>query len=278
MNTVERDGENLRRTRRAGVELAFRVCGEGIPVVLLHGTSANFAVWEPVATALAPRATVVTLDQRGHGRSDKPDAGYDGAAFADDVVTVLDALNLQRAVIAGHSLGARNAWVTAARHPQRVAAVVAVDYVPYVEARVLDTLQTRVASGNRVFADVPEIEDYLQRRYPRMPANAVARRARWGYRLRDEGGWVPLATPAALEQVVEGLRTPWDEEFRTVRTPMTCMRGVDSAIVSPAAWARAQQDRPDARWVVIDDADHYVPEEHPDAVVGEILRILDGID
>lgn len=269
------DASGLHRTRGAEVDLAFRTIGAGPAVLLLHGTSANHAVWEPIADALASRATVISIDQRGHGRSDKPAAGYDGASFAADVITVLNALGIQRAVVAGHSLGARNAWVAAARYPQRVSAVVAVDYTPYVESTVLDALDARVAGGDRSFADVAEIEEYLRGRYPRMPSAAVSRRAKWGYRQLENGSWVPLAPAFAMRQLVAGLRTPWDQEFRDVSVPMTCLRGVDSAIVSEAAWQTAQVARPRARWVVVEDADHYVPEEKPDAVTAELTRLLD---
>ena len=73
------------------------------------------------------------------------------------------------AVVVGHSLGARNAWVFAAEHPDAVLGVVAVDYTPFIEGEVLDTLERRVAAGDRRFADVAEIESYLAKRYPRMP-------------------------------------------------------------------------------------------------------------
>jgi 2-(acetamidomethylene)succinate hydrolase len=275
MVRLEAGADGISRTVGAEVNIAFRAVGAGPAVVLLHGTSANHAVWEPVANVLASRSTVVSIDQRGHGLSDKPETGYDGAAFATDVITVLDALGIHRAAVAGHSLGARNAWVAAAKYPDRIAAVVAIDYTPYVEPAVLDALAIRVAGGDRVFPDMGEIEDYLRARYPRMPSAAVRRRAKWGYHQSEDGNWVPLATASALSQVVAGLRTPWDREFCDVAGPMTCMRGAHSAIVSKAAWEAAQNACPSARWVVVEDADHYVPEEVPDAVTAEIARILD---
>jgi 2-(acetamidomethylene)succinate hydrolase len=275
---LERDVAGFSHARNGEVDLAFHVAGAGMPVVLLHGTSANHAVWQPVADAVADQALVVSLDQRGHGRSGKPETGYDGDSFARDVVAVLDRLQLTRAVLVGHSLGARNAWVAAAHYPERVAGVLAIDYVPYVEPDVLDALQTRVAGGDRVFADVPEIESYLQGRYPKMPRDAVARRARWGYEKRDDGGWIPLAPGWALDQVVDGFRTAWEEEFLGMPQPLVCMRGGASAVVSRAAWARARTARPDVRWVDVADADHYVPEERPALVSDEILRLVRAVE
>lgn len=265
----------ISRTHQASVNLAYRVRGTGPAILLLHGTSANHAVWEPVAEQLTDRATVIAVDQRGHGRSDKPDSGYDGGAFADDVLTVLDALDVPQAIVCGHSLGARNAWVAAARHPERISGVIAVDYTPYVGTPVLDQLATRVAAGDRVFDDIAEIEAYLADRYPRLPLDAVQRRARWGYRQLPDGRWIPLAPGDVLGKVVDGLRTPWDAEFTAVGVPMTCIRGTDSAIVDDEAWAMALNVRSDVRWVVA-ETDHYVPEEHPDLIVSELVRLLEA--
>ena len=273
LDTLELD-DSLRRTRGADVDVAFRVQGEGPAVVLLHGTSANHAVWTDVADSLASRATVISLDQRGHGRSDKPATGYAGDDFARDVVTVLDALGIERAVVGGHSLGGRNSWLVGALHPERVDAVVVVDYTPYVERSVLDVLAERVAAGFRSFSSPAEIEEYLRGRYTRILPEAVQRRARWGYAEQPDGTWAALASPVAMQQLIAGFHTPWDAEFRSVAAPMTHVRGIDSAIVSPDAWAAAQADRPDDRWVVIEDADHYIPEEHPDLIAAEFDRAL----
>lgn len=272
--SVELGPEGLQRTRGATVDIAFRVVGSGPAIVLLHGTSANHAVWAPIAEALSSSAMVIALDHRGHGRSDKPSTGYTGADFAGDVVTVLDALGVESAVIGGHSMGARNAWVFGAKHPERTRAVLAVDYSPFVESEVLDELQRRVAGGDRLFASVEEIEQYLHARYPLMPLDAVARRAAWGYERLTDGRWRPLADPAAMIQLVDGLRTPWTQEFRDVAAPMTSIRGAHSKIVSEDAWRAAVASRPHDRSIVDPDSDHYVPEENPELVVAELARLI----
>lgn len=272
--TVEEGPDGMLRTRGAAVEVAFRVRGEGPTVVLLHGTSANHAVWEPVVAGMQHHARVIALDQRGHGRSGKPATGYRGPDFAGDVVTVLDALGIDRALIAGHSLGARNAWLTGALFPERVSGVLAVDYTPWVEQSVLDDLQERVAAGDRAFGSLEEVRRYLRERYPRMPEDAVDRRARWGYRADEAGRLRPLADPEAMRQLIDGLREPWDAEFRAVAAPMSHLRGALSRITTDVAWTRAMEARPGDRWVVDPASDHYVPEENPAIVVSELDHLL----
>ena len=93
--------------------------GAGPPVICLHGITANAYVWLPVMERLAADYRVVAIDQRGHGRSDRPDSGYAAGDFAADVVALIEALGAP-AVLIGHSLGARNALAAATAAPDAV--------------------------------------------------------------------------------------------------------------------------------------------------------------
>ncbi len=79
-----------------------------------------------------------------------------------------------------------------------------------------------------------------------------------------------------MTQLIEGVRTPYADEFAQVAAPMTHLRGKRSTIVSEAAWDRAAALRGDVRWVDDDEADHYIPEERPELVADEIARLLPG--
>ncbi|WBB61528.1 alpha/beta hydrolase [Streptomyces sp. WMMC500] len=262
---------------RAGqVELCVRDAGAGPAVVLLHGTTATLGVWDPVVERLGGTVRTVAVDQRGHGRSGRPAAGYDAAAYTADLHALIRALDCGPVVAVGHSLGARNAVVLAAAHPGLVAGVVAVDYAPYVEPAVLDALETRVRGGDRAFASGTDVETYLRERYPLLPADAVRRRRRYGYAPAGAGPVLrPLADPAAMVRTVEGLRRDFDAETRAVRVPVTLLRGEHSAVVSPRAFAATRELRPDFRAVELSGLDHYVPEEDPHTVADEIVRMLD---
>jgi pimeloyl-ACP methyl ester carboxylesterase len=95
-------------------------------VVGLHGLASNARWWDLVASHLAPRR-LVSIDQRGHGLSDKPDAGYDFDSVTADARSVIRALALGPVVAAGHSWGASVALWWAAADPEGVRAVVCVD-------------------------------------------------------------------------------------------------------------------------------------------------------
>src|SRR5947209_8169763 len=105
----------------AGGALAvYRLGGGRPPVVAVHGITGTSRAWLPVARALGERATVFALDLRGRGASNGLPPPYGPLVHIADILAVLDHLQLDRAVLAGHSLGAYIVAGLAAAHPDRV--------------------------------------------------------------------------------------------------------------------------------------------------------------
>lgn len=225
-----------------------------------------------MAELLAARFQITAIDQRGHGRALKPARGY----FAEDYAADINELLAEKTLLIGHSLGARNALVAGERYPPKVAAVVAIDFTPFIEREVFDALDSRVDGGAREFSSVEEIKSYLKGRYPRLPNDAIERRARHGYE-QIEGKWRPLAAPAAMRETCKGLRQDLAPTLKQIRIPVLLLRGEDSKLVSPDAWARTRALRPDIAAREIAGADHYVPEEQPAAVAAAVLDFWDSI-
>jgi pimeloyl-ACP methyl ester carboxylesterase len=113
----------------AGGSLAVHRLGAGgrPPVIAIHGITGSSRAWLPVARAIGDRATVIALDLRGRGASHGLPPPYGPAAHIADILAVLDHMGLERAVLAGHSLGAYIVAGLAAAHPQRVASALLVD-------------------------------------------------------------------------------------------------------------------------------------------------------
>ncbi len=101
--------------------------GRGAWIVLLHGLASQAHIWDLVAPHLVDSFRLVALDQRGHGLTDKPDSGYDFASITNDLDQVLNALQVDRAVLVGHSWGGNVALQYAVDHPKRATGLVLVD-------------------------------------------------------------------------------------------------------------------------------------------------------
>jgi pimeloyl-ACP methyl ester carboxylesterase len=97
------------------------------PVVAIHGITSTSRTWLATARALESRASLIALDLRGRGRSNALPRPFGIDAHVRDVIAVLDHFGLDRAVIAGHSLGAYLAARLATLHPDRVDSLVLVD-------------------------------------------------------------------------------------------------------------------------------------------------------
>ncbi|WP_426571180.1 alpha/beta fold hydrolase [Aquihabitans sp. McL0605] len=103
-----------------GHRRAYRVCGSGPALLLLHGIGDSSASWVPLMRTLAEQYTVIAPDLLGHGESDKPRADYSVAAYANGMRDLLDVLGIDKATVVGHSLGGGVAAQMTYQHPTRV--------------------------------------------------------------------------------------------------------------------------------------------------------------
>jgi pimeloyl-ACP methyl ester carboxylesterase len=100
----------------------------GIPLVLIHGAGGSLHVWEGWVRELGSTARLISVDLPGHGLTGAwPRQEYTVEAYADFVKALADALNLDRFVLAGHSLGGGVAWTFAATRPDRVSQIILID-------------------------------------------------------------------------------------------------------------------------------------------------------
>ena len=111
-----------------GVVLSYAERGDdsGVPVVLLHGVTDSWRSFELVLPLFSKSIHAFAITQRGHGDSSHPQSGYTFSDFAGDLAAFMDALNIQKAVIVGHSMGSSVAQRFAIDHPQRVKGLVLV--------------------------------------------------------------------------------------------------------------------------------------------------------
>ena len=128
-------GFSSTRIQTNGTELSVHSGGHGPPLILLHGFPQNHLCWEKVVGDLAQRFRCIVPDLRGYGNSATPpdDAQhftYSKRNMAQDIVGIMDAMGIKRALFAGHDRGARVAYRLALDHPERVERVLIVEVVP----------------------------------------------------------------------------------------------------------------------------------------------------
>lgn len=109
-----------------GLQLSYTESGDraGLPVLFLHGYSDSWRSYGRLLVQLPSWMRAVAVSVRGHGDSSKPDSAYSVREMSEDLVPLLDVLGIERAVIAGHSMGSLVAQRFAIDHPERMLSLV----------------------------------------------------------------------------------------------------------------------------------------------------------
>jgi haloacetate dehalogenase len=275
-----------------GVRIRAAVGGDGPPLLLLHGYPQTHLIWHDVAPRLAGRFTVVATDLRGYGDSDRPapgpgDEAYAKRAMADDQLAVMAALGFDRFGVAGHDRGGRVAHRLALDAPEAVSALAVLDIVPTRHAlRHADAdfghgywhwffLTAPAGIPERLIGNDPEfwITARMRSRHhggtPFDPA-AVAEYVRC---FADPAA---IAASCADYRAAAGIDLAHDDADagRLVQAPLLALWGAHSFVGRtydvPGVWREYARD---VVGVPV-DADHYLPEERPEAVAEHLAAFF----
>lgn len=263
---------------------------DGATVVLAHGWTEALQYWIYVIRALSERGIrVVAYDQRGHGKSESASGGdYDLDRFGEDLEAVLTACvpDGQRAVAAGHSLGAMSIVSWAADHDvaRHVGAAVLLNTgvgdliaeqllfpLPHIAQALNRTVATRGFLGNK--APLPRFSTPL--------SSAAIRYVAFG----------PEASPAQIAYYERMLVTcPADARAKTgiamsdmelhhalprLTVPTIVIAGADDRLTPPSHAQRIAGQLPQLRRLeILSDTGHMAPLERPDAVIAAVLELM----
>jgi pimeloyl-ACP methyl ester carboxylesterase len=137
--------EPMQLIKKEGVTLAYQDINPGSPPMLfVHGWGCDHTSFAQQAEFFRRSHRVVSVDLRGHGKSDAPHQDYTMAAFADDLAWLCTELALTKPIVVGHSMGGNVALELAARYPEIPASIVLIDSVILPHQSILDTLQSMV--------------------------------------------------------------------------------------------------------------------------------------
>ena len=248
------------------------------PVLLVHGLASNARLWDGVGMHLARRGhRAVAVDQRGHGRSSKPDDGYDMTTVADDLRLLIDQLGWDRPAVAGQSWGGNVVLELAWSHPEAVSMIACVDggFID-LAGRFPEWEEAAVALAPPRLAGTPlaDITRWVESSAADWP-EAGRRGTLANFEVRDDDTIAPWLTFDRHLTVLRGL---WEHQpsarYPDVRVPALLI-GADTGDV---AWSHSKHEAVDdalaalprgrAEWY--SPAHHDVHAQHPDEV-GDLL-------
>jgi pimeloyl-ACP methyl ester carboxylesterase len=123
-------GVTHRFAQAGDVRLHVAEAGSGPPLMLVHGWPQHWWAWRKLIPTLAQKYRVLAVDLRGWGWSDAPPGRYEKQTFADDLLALLDAEEIETVTILGHDWGGYVSFLLAMDHPERVAGLTALDIPP----------------------------------------------------------------------------------------------------------------------------------------------------
>jgi pimeloyl-ACP methyl ester carboxylesterase len=237
-------------------------------VLLLHGLMGRSVHWAGAARWLSGRYRAVGLDQRGHGRSEKPAAGpYSREAFVQDAEAALEQLELAPAVLIGHAMGALTAWQLAARRPDLVRGLVICD----MRASALGEESQRewsrwYDSWPVPFASLADVRRWFGEEDPQLSRPSPARGEYYAEVMTEcADGWRPVFSVEQMLQAREAWvhDAHWDE-LTQVQCPTLVVRGLDGELGRAEAQEMVRV-LPRGSYADIPDAGHLAHHDQPEA-------------
>ena len=258
--------------------------GDGPPVLLLHGLASTCHIWDLVAPLLAEDFRVAALDQRGHGASAQVDEGYDFKTVYGDAVALIEALGMQRPVIAGHSWGADVALELAAARPDLTSGII------FVDGGTIDISNRPDRTREQIREDMaPPIFTGFT---PQMMRERVESNGRFGpnpsptvvdavlanFRILDDG---TIQSNLRRENHLRIIDALWDHKPAALYPKLQCPvlmlparqsmpDAVDRRFRREESIARAESLLPRSKTVWMENSIHDVPLQRPELVAGAI--------
>jgi pimeloyl-ACP methyl ester carboxylesterase len=250
-----------------------------VPWLLVHGLASNARLWDGVAAQLAAAGhRVVAVDQRGHGRSSKPDHGFDVPTVADDLALLIADLGWERPAVAGQSWGGNVVLELGFRHPAAVRLVTCVDG-GFIDLRTRfpewDDAAAALAPPRLAGTPLDRLEQWLATSAADWPPEGRAGTLA-NFEVRDDGTVAPWLTFDRHLTVLRGL---WEHSPMSRYGAMEVPVLLIVADTGDVAWTHSKHDAVDAalaalpqgRAVWFRPAHHDVHAQHP-VLVAQVLR------
>lgn len=258
------------RVEANGISLnVYRTGGDGPSVILLHGITDDGLCWLRTARALEDRYDVLMIDARGHGESDRPTSGYSPGDQAADVAGVINALELKRPVLVGHSMGGSTTASAAAMVPDLLRGIVLIDPPWREEAQAITAEMLQEWRKG--------VQDQAARSYEDLYADRQAE----GWNPDDIGPWAASKAKVSLEvsEYLTAQRPPWRDVLPRIDLPTLLITGdpEQGGIITPAVAQEAAELLPQGEHVHLPGTGHNIQRDDFDGYMQALNDFLNRV-
>ncbi|WP_404330966.1 alpha/beta fold hydrolase [Mesobacillus maritimus] len=255
-----------------GIELYYEIHGKGEPLLLIMGLSHNCLSWKRSLSTLSKSFQVIIFDNRGTGRSSKPETPYSIELMAEDAKAVLDAANVQTANVYGISMGGMIAQRLAIAYPERVKSLVlgcttsgGVNHVqPSAEIGMAMLSRASVTPEEAAWAAVPILysQDFIDNHRDEIKEDIDVRLQ------------IPTPPHGYMLQLQACLAHDTHAELDKISVPTLVIHGDDDKLVPFENGQTLSQRIKGAQFCVVPGAGHLYVTEAQDTVNKTVLEFL----
>jgi pimeloyl-ACP methyl ester carboxylesterase len=272
---------SFRISRANAPSINIRTGGSGEHTFLLiHGFGDGGFIWDEFCPQLVSLGHVITVDLRGHGDSDwDPACRYGTAEHLSDMSFTVEALDLNKIFLIGHSLGADIAIRLAAQYPERVTGLVVVDFGPELNRDATTHIRNEFISESQTYSSDSEYDSHLESKIPLVSPRLRARFAKSALRSRPQGGYELKRDPAMglAKPISEHSLPPLWPVLKKIICPVLIVRGLASSVFAPSVARRMVDVLPNGHLVSIKLAGHAVMIENPEDFAAAALSFIKNL-
>jgi pimeloyl-ACP methyl ester carboxylesterase len=253
--------------RLNGISISYQVEGQGEPLVMIMGFAASRIGWMPQVPFFKEYYRVITFDNRGAGKSDKPPGPYSTRIMADDTVKLMDLLGIEKAHIMGLSMGGMIAQELAINYPQRVMKLVLASTYARQDETSGDTLEQA-----RFLHMTPEKKTGAM---VRLAFNKPLYRFAFGLLARVQTRFTGASARVGIAGQSEAcLKHDTLDRLSSITAPTLVIVGTGDRIIKPVSSEVIAGKIPNAKLVEVESASHYFPFELKNVFNREVLNFL----
>jgi esterase len=247
------------------------------PMILLHGFMGHAHVWDGFAAKFCSRYHVIAIDHRGHGESQwSMEGAYTLDDHFSDIALFIDTLQLENAILIGHSMGGRHALFYHVCIPHKVDRLILVDTRPADELESSQALRQLLTTFPLEARTLGEVVRAILSLYPYLTKKICYHIAKHGYKRRRCGNYVPrydIRMCQQCEHTVFSVEDLWPF-LDKVTCPMLLIRGEESPFLSSEVAHQMLRSLPRAELVEIPASTHLPIQENPAASLKAIATFL----